>query len=251
MKASVVLNSTTAKRLIAQGVAAHPLVVAALTGRTVVVTMGTTNGYIASELLGDPIDQGAFAAGVIDDRWNINARLGEATDLVLNDGTQIPFDEKTVLGSLTAGDVIIKGGNALDPFGTVGVLLAAATGGTVGRYVPTAIARGVDVLIPISVAKSVHTSIADLSLEMGSSKLGLSMGLPCGMYPLIGQVISEIEALKLLFDVRATHVCSSGIGEGQGSVSLLIEGEEESVRAAFERVQQLAELPEIPVEGRR
>ena len=251
MKASVVLNSTTAKRLIAQGVAAHPLVVAALTGRTVVVTMGTTNGYVASELLGDPIDQGAFAAGVIDDRWNINARLGEATDLVLNDGTQIPFDEKTVLGALTAGDVIIKGGNALDPFGTVGVLLAAATGGTVGRYVPTAIARGVDVLIPISVAKSVHTSIADLSLEMGSRKLGLSMGLPCGMYPLIGQVISEIEALKLLFDVRATHVCSSGIGEGQGSVSLLIEGEEESVRAAFERVQQLAELPEIPVEGRR
>ncbi len=251
MKASVVLNSTTAKRLIAQGVAAYPIVAQAMRGGTVVVTLGTTNGYVASELLGDPIDQGAFAAGVIDDRWNINARLGEATDLVLKDGAQIPFNEKTVLDNLTAGDVVIKGGNALDPFGTVGVLLAAATGGTVGRYVPTAIARGVDIVIPISVAKSIHTPIADLALDLGSRKLELAMGLPCGMYPLTGHVVSEIDALRLLFEVRATHVCSNGIGMGRGSVSLLIEGEEESVRAAFERVQQLSELPEIPVEGRR
>ncbi len=251
MKASLVLNPSTAKRLIAQGVAAHPIVAQAMRGGTVVVTLGTTNGYVASELLGDTIDQGAFAAGVIDDRWNVNARLGEATDLVLKDGVQIPFDEKDVLGNLTAGDVVIKGGNALDPFGTVGVLLAAATGGTVGRYVPTAIARGVDIVIPISVAKSVHTSIADLTLDLGSRRLELAMGLPCGMYPLTGHVVSEIDALELLFEVRATHICSSGIGAGRGSVSLLIEGEEESVHAAFERVQQLSKLPEIPVEGRR
>ena len=251
MKASVVLNSTTAKRLIAQGVAAHPLVSAALSQGTIIVTLGTTNGYVASELLGTSIDHGAFAAGVIDDRWNINARLGEATDLVLKDGQQIPFDETAVLGTLTAGDVVIKGGNALDPFGTVGVLMAAATGGTVGRYVPTAQARGVDIVIPISLAKSIHTSIADLTLEMGSRKVTLAMGIPCGMYPLAGYVVTEIEAFALLFDVHATHVCSSGIGGGLGSVSLLIEGEEANVRAAFERVQQLAELPEIPVEGRR
>jgi len=251
MKASVVLNPSTAKRLIAQGVSAHPIVAQAMRRGTVVVTLGTTNGYVASELLGDPIDQGAFAAGVIDDRWNINARLGEATDLVLKDGVQIPFDETAVLDNLTAGDVVIKGGNALDPFGTVGVLLAAATGGTVGRYVPTAIARGIDIVIPISVAKSIHTPIADLALDLGSRKLELAMGLPCGMYPLTGHVVSEIDALRLLFEVRATHVCSNGIGMGRGSVSLLIEGEEEGARAAFERVQQLSELPEIPVEGRR
>ena len=105
MKASVVLNATTAKRLIAQGVAAHPLVKSALDEGTVIVTLGTTNGYVASEL-GARIDQGAFAAGVIDDRWNINARIGEATDLTLKNGQQVPYDEKPVLEALTAGDVV-------------------------------------------------------------------------------------------------------------------------------------------------
>lgn len=251
MKASVVLNSTTAKRLIAQGVAAHPIVANAMASGTVIVTLGTTNGYVASELVGETIDQGAFAAGVIDDRWNINARLGEASDLVIKDGKQIPFDEKPVLTSLTAGDVIIKGGNALDPFGMVGVLLAAATGGTVGRYVPTAMARGVDIVIPISLAKSIHTPITELTQTMGSRKMDLTMGLPCGMYPLTGHVVTEIEALELLFDVKATHACSGGIGVGQGSVSLIIEGHDEQVQAAFDRVKQLSELPEIPVEGRQ
>ena len=106
-------------------------------------------------------------------------------------------------------------------------------------------------MIPISLSKSIHTFIADLTLEMGSRKVELAMGIPCGMYPLSGYVVTEIEALALLFDVHATHVCSSGIGTGLGSVSLLLEGDEASVRAAFDRVQQLSELPEIPVEGRR
>jgi hypothetical protein len=251
MRASVVLPPSAAKRLIAQGVAVHPLVVAALAEGTVVVTLGTTNGYVASELLERPIDQAAFAAGVIDDRWNVNARLGEAADVVIRNGQQIPFDEESLLHDLSAGDVVIKGGNALDPFGTVGVLMASPTGGTVGRFVASALSRGADIVIPISVAKSIHASIPDVALDMGSRRLTLAMGLPCGMYPLVGHVVSEVEALHLLFDVRATHVCSGGIGAGKGSVSLLIEGEDAAVRAAFDRVQELSAWPEIAVEGRR
>lgn len=251
MKASVVLNPTTAKRLIAQGVAVHPLVSAALRQGTVIVTQGTTNGYVAAALSNTAIDQGAFAAGLIDAQWNVNARLGEATDLVLKIGQRIPFQEDTVLEALTAGDVIIKGGNAIDPFGTVGVLMAAPNGGTAGRYVPTAQARGVNIIIPISIAKSIHASIADLSMEMGSRRIDLAMGLACGMYPLVGHLVTEIEALAMLFDVQATHVCSGGIGAGTGSVSLLIEGKETAVRSAFTRIEELSLLSEIPVEGRR
>jgi hypothetical protein len=251
MKAYSVLKPSSSKRLIAKGVASVPIVREALARGTIVVTLGTTNAYVAEELLRRPIDRGAFAAGVIDDRWNLSARLGETTDLVLVQGEAVSLDSERLLKSLGSGDILIKGGNAIDPWGVVGVLLGASTGGTVGRYVPTALARGVKVVIPISVAKAVHTAIRDLSIELGSRRLALGDGLPCGMFPLTGQVVSEIEALESLFGVRALHVASGGVGPGRGSVSLLIEGEERDVRAAYALLHSLKNEPDENVEGRR
>jgi len=65
MKACVVLNENMSKRLIAKGVVAMPLVKNALAKGTVVITLGTTNAIVAEEILGRPIDRGAFAAGFI------------------------------------------------------------------------------------------------------------------------------------------------------------------------------------------
>jgi len=251
MKAYAVLRPAAAKRLIAKGVKARPSVKRALKEGTIVVTLGTTNGYVAEELLGGPIDRGAFAAGLIEDRWNINARLGEEGEVIMVKGKRVKLDTDELLDSLTAGDVIIKGGNALDPFGTVGVLMGAENGGTVGRYVPLALARGVKIVIPISVGKSIHTPISELAMKLGTRRLDLGDGLPCGMFPLVGEVITEIEALESMFDVRATHIASGGIGEGLGSVSLLIEGEKEDVSAAYGLICSLAGEREPPLEGRR
>jgi hypothetical protein len=250
MKGSAVLCPHAAKRLIARGVAAHPLVAHAIAEGTVVVTLGTTNAYVADELLGETIDHGAFAAGVIDDRWNINARISEAKAIVIQGGRQVEIEAEELLASLGPDDVIIKGGNALDPFGTVGVLMASPTGGTVGRYVAPALARGVPIVVPISVGKSIHASIADLALQMGSQRIELAAGLPSGIYPLIGHVVSEIEALNLLYDVDATHVASGGIGLGAGSVSLLLEGEADAVREAFAFIESLRGEEEPIVQGR-
>ncbi len=251
MKASAVLAPHAAKRLIARGVAAHPLVTHAMTEGTVVIALGTTNAYVADELLRETIDHGAFAAGVIDRCWNINARIGEAKELVLQGGKSVDVEADKLLASLGPSDVIIKGGNALDPFGTVGVLMASPTGGTVGRYVASALARGVGIVIPISVGKSIHTSIVDLSLQMGSKRTELSTGLASGIYPLAGHVVSEIEALDLLYEIEATHVASGGIGKGTGSVSLLMEGEANAVRDAFSFIESLASEEEPTVQGRQ
>ena len=250
MKAHVVLAPAASKRLIAKGVKAHPVVQQALEGGTVIVTLGTTNAFVAAELSGESIDHGAFAAGLIDDRWNINARVAEAREFVLKEGERVSIESTDLLASLGEGDVIIKGGNALDPFGTAGVLMAAPTGGSVGRYVPTALARGVDIVIPISVAKSVHASITDLSLELGSRRMSFGDGLPCGMYPLVGHLVTEIEALDILFSVRAAHVASGGVGSGVGSVSLILEGEEDDVRAAYSLLQTMKGETAPTVQGR-
>lgn len=250
MNASIVLLPGAAKRLIAKGVAALPLVRHAMERGRIVVTLGTTNAYVAEELLGRPIDRTAYAAGFVGAEWNINSRLGETAELVLEKGVPVEWEPETVLASLKAEDVVIKGGNALDPWGTVGVLLGSAGGGTVGRYAAPAYARGVHLVLPVSLAKSVHTSIADLALKMGSGKAGLRMGLSCGLFPLHGHVVTELEAIRLLCGAEAYHVASGGVGAGTGSVSLVLDGSEEDVRRGFDVIQSIADEPDIQLEGR-
>jgi hypothetical protein len=59
-RAIVVLPPGAARRLIARGVARLPSVQRALRDGLVVVTLGTTNAYVAEELLGAPL-RGAVA----------------------------------------------------------------------------------------------------------------------------------------------------------------------------------------------
>ncbi|MEA1870792.1 MAG: hypothetical protein U9N00_01155, partial [Candidatus Bipolaricaulota bacterium] len=133
--------------------------------------------------------------------------------------------------------------------GVVGVLTGAASGGTVGRYLPLALARGVDVVIPIGLAKTIHSSITDLARELGSGKVDRCMGIPCGIFPLVGRVITEIDALETLFPVEVTQVANGGVGRGVGSISLLITGEEAAVEKSFDLVSSLQGEPGIVLEG--
>jgi hypothetical protein len=250
MKACVVLTPNRSKRLIAQGVVALPQIQSALASGTIVITLGTTNAYVAEALLHRPVDHGAFAAGFIDDRYNVNARVGEAREIVLRQGEPVEVEPATLLDSLRAGDVLVKGANALDPWGTAGVLMGSKTGGTVGRYVIAALSRGVDLVIPVGLSKTIHTPITELARELGSGRIELSMGLSCGMAPLVGRVVTEIDALEALFPVTVTQVTNGGVGPGEGAVSLLIAGEDDAVRGAFERVTGLPDEPEDGLTGR-
>lgn len=249
MRACVVLRPSASKRLIAKGVAALPVVKRALESGTVVITLGTTNAFVAEELLGSPIDRDVFAAGFIDNRWNLNARIAEAKEVVLRNGKPVEITNQEVIDSLGAGDVVIKGGNALDPWGMVGVLLGAASGGTVGRYLGPALARGVEIVIPIGLEKAIHASVTDLATELGSGRIDLCAGLPAGMHPLVGRVVTEIDALETLFGVEATQIAAGGVGRGAGSVSLLIKGEDKDVKAAFELVGTLVDETDPQLRG--
>lgn len=64
-RALVVLPPGAARRLIARGVARLPEVERAREGGLIVVTLGTTNAYVAEELLGKPIERERFCAGYI------------------------------------------------------------------------------------------------------------------------------------------------------------------------------------------
>ena len=239
-KAVVVLHQGAAKRLIARGVAALPQVRRALEAGLVVVTLGTTNAYVAEELLGAPVDKAAHCAGYIGRELSVVPAERRGRELVLDRGRPVDLPPEEVLNRLKAGDVVIKGGNVLDPQGMVGVFMAAGSGGTVGRYVAPALARGVELVIPISRLKSAHTSVPELSRALGIGRLDHAAGLPVGLFPLVGTVVTETEAVELLYGVEARHLASGGVGPGEGAVTLLLSGEEERLSRAFQELSRLA-----------
>ena len=238
-KAVVVLPPAAAKRLIARGVAALPCVRRALEEGLVVVTLGTTNAYVAEELLGRSVDKAVHCAGYIGRELAVVPAERRGRELVLERGRPVELSPEEVLARLKAGDVIIKGGNVLDPDGVCGVFMASGTGGTVGRYAAAALARGVEIVIPISRIKSIHRRVADLARKLGAQRVRAT-GLPVGLYPLVGTVVTETEAASLLYGVEATHIASGGVGAGEAAVVLLLSGEEEKVDRAFREIEALA-----------
>lgn len=248
-RAITVLPPGAARRLIARGVVRLPAVQRALQEGLVVVTLGTTNAYVAEELLGRPIERARFCAGYIGEGLGWLPAEQQGKLLVLRRGEPVDLSPDEAGAELKAGDVLVKGANVLDPSGVCGVFMASPAGGTVGKFLAPALARGVEVVIPISCTKSVHGFVAELAPKVGIGKVDDSTGSPVGLFPLVGTVCTELEAVALLYGVQAYHLASGGVGPGTGAVTLLLVGEETGVRRAFEELSSLARSEPPPRVG--
>jgi hypothetical protein len=92
-------------------------------------------------------------------------------------------------------------------------------------------------------------SVKDAVKYTGAKTLDYSFGADFGMYCLTNAVVvTEIQALKILFDVEAKHVASGGVGGCEGAVVLIFFGNETNVRAAISLLESIK--GERPVAGR-
>lgn len=143
-----------------------------------------------------------------------------------------------IIKDMKRGDVFIKGANAVDCRRlTAGIYLGHDTGGTIGAALGTIAARGIRLVIPVGLEKLVGSSIEDLSVEMQSAMYGDDQHV--GYIAVHGEIITEIEALDILFGVTAEHMGSGGVGGAEGSVHLLISGDKDKVSKAMWYVRQI------------
>jgi hypothetical protein len=137
------------------------------------------------------------------------------------------------------GDVYIKGANALDYIGQMaGVLIGSPTGGTVGAVIGNVIGKQITLIIPIGLEKLVYEDIYELHrLTMNQDYDGPKM------WPINGVIITEIEAIGLLFGVDATLLAAGGIAGAEGSVRLLIDGVDGDVESALKDIKEIKGEP--------
>ncbi|MEW6232560.1 MAG: hypothetical protein AB1566_09655 [Chloroflexota bacterium] len=246
------LTPAASKRLIARAVAALPEVQRARREGRIVIANGITNAFVAEEMLGRPVPKYNYAAGYVGHgQLSETAAEERLSPYVLLRGEPVDVPAKEFIKEFEAGDVFIKGGNAIDPQGHVGILMGDDRGGTIGMALGTVTARGAHLIMPVGLEKMVP-SVIEAARMCGINRLSYALGKRVGLMPVTtGRAITEIQALALLCGVTATHVASGGIGGCEGSVVLVVEGSAEQVRRAFELVEAIKDEPSVPAHSQR
>ena len=245
-KILIALTPSESKRVIAKGVKNLEEVQRALKQGTIIIGLGTTNAYVADEILSElseanKIDKQKYAAGVITDKGTcVVTKEEREKDVIIKNGVVRREESiENAIEELSAEDVFIKGANALDAYGNAGILLAHTAGGTIGSAIGTVMARGVNFIIPVGIEKMIPYSITEAAKRVGKGRFYKSVGMPVGLIPVYGTVITEIEALILLGAEDAFTIGAGGVAGGEGSVVICAEGSAESMEDLMRVITQI------------
>lgn len=245
VQAQVVLTVAESKRLIAKAVAQMPIVRDALNNGMVIVAKGTTNTYVAEELLGETIAHGAYVYGRTypTKGGKILEPAESVAEVVLIKGElqrDLPLAE--AVQQLKPGDVVIKGANALDYQNrTAGVLIGSSSGGTSGKIMPYVVGSKVHLVIPVGLEKQVCGNVVDIANMMREPVESLN-DIP-SMFLLTGHIMTEIEAVESLAGVAVFQAAAGGIGGAEGAVRLVCRGTKKQVENALKLVEQIQGEP--------
>jgi len=241
------------KRLIAKTLAKHPAIVKALKNGTLVIVAGTTNGYVAEEILrthkitGD-FSRKHFFRGItlpptkkVTAEGRVSNESGFPGDVVITKG--IWEKGKTiadVVDELKEGDVILKGANALDlKHRQAAILIGHPKGGTIGLALQAVVGRRVKLIIPVGLEKRVDNDLTALAQKLNAPSA-------CGyrLLPVSGEVFTELDALAALTGAEVELIAAGGVCGAEGSCWVSVIGNEDQEEFAEQVLASLAE--ELP-----
>lgn len=253
MRALFVLTPAESKRLIGKAVASLPEVKHAQKNDRLLISHGSTNVYVAEEVLGkkkiaELFDRNTYLSGLLVRGMLCTTLANEKGPILLmKQGELVPPADTMadMLRDFGRDSVFIKGASAVDAKGRAGVFMAHPEGGTIGWAIGTILARGIRLIAPVGLEKMV-ASVEKAVLSCGQQTLDYCQGLKVGMMPLTGaKVITEIEALKILAGIESIHVASGGTSGAEGAVVLVSEGEKAEVEAAIRIVESVKGEPAL------
>jgi hypothetical protein len=243
-------NLTTAacKRLIAKGMAQHPDILRVLKKGTLVIIAGSTNGYVAEEILAsldqlDGFSRVGFRRGVTM-APGAKPRKAEYTgDVVITDGVwQKGVDVFDAADNLVTGDVVLKGANAFDAYGQAAVQIGHPVGGTALAVTPKIIGSRVQLIIPVGLEKRVLEDVVDLARRTNA----LDAEGP-RLFVLPGEVFTELDAIRLLTGADPCLLAAGGIYGAEGASWLGVSGSAQQVDEAAVLIKSVAKEPPCEV----
>lgn len=246
------MTPAAGKRLIAKAMAEYSVITDVLESGTLVIIAGTTNGYIAEEILSKINQNENFSrkrffrgivlppGGPVTSSGRIKDESKFPGDIVIKDGIwqkgKTIFD---VVDDLKEGDIILKGVNALNhPESQAGIYIGDPYGGTIGASIQAVVGRRVRLILPAGLEKRIYGDLNDLARKLnvpGSSG-------PC-LLPVAGEIITEIEAISILTGAKVELVAGGGVSGAEGSIWLSVTGTHEVIELTQKLLNKVIREP--------
>lgn len=246
------ITPAAGKRLIAKAMVDYTPVKEALQRGTVVIIAGTTNGYVAEEILSsigqlEGFSRKKFFRGIV-----LPPSKPRKEDGRLLDESEFPGDVVIVNGvwkkgltifdvvdDLKEGDIIFKGANALESsHKKAAIYIGHPQGGTIGVSIQAVVGRRVRLILPVGLEKRVNTDLDKLALKLNSP----GAHGPC-LLPVVGEVFTEIEAISSLTGAEAEIVAAGGVAGAEGSIWLSVIGSDKEVERAARIIKTISKEP--------
>jgi hypothetical protein len=246
------LTPAAGKRLIAGALAQHLMTTPAVRSGTIVIIAGTTNGYLAEELLNllgqsEGFSRRRFFRGItlpptkpLKETGRLPDEEKFPGDVVISNGVWRKgltiFD---VVDELKDGDIVIKGANALDlEHRKAAILIGDSKAGTIGAAWLAVVGRRVRLILPVGLEKRVPGDLDQLAMRLnapGASGVRL--------FPVSGEIITEIDALEMLTGMNFELAAAGGVAGAEGAIWLLGSGSPEQELSVQNLIRPLAGEP--------
>lgn len=238
------VTTAMGKRLIGKAMTLHPDIQAVLEQGTLVIIAGTTNGYVAEEVLktlgqAEGFSRQGFRRGMTVAPGTQAPEIAFPGDVVIRDGEwqkgQTIFD---VADDLRVGDVVLKGGNAFDARGQAAVHVGHPQGGTILAATAAVVGRRVQLIVPIGLEKRVFEDVNILARRCGAPDAKGPR-----LFPMPGEIFTELDAIGLLTGAETCLLAAGGIYGAEGAAWLGISGTAEQIQAAGVLIEAVAGEP--------
>lgn len=247
-----VLSPAAGKRIIAKSLLHISSISEALENRTVVIIAGTTNGYVAEEFLNrigqsEGFNRNRFFRGItlppsypVKDTGRIGDENQFPGDVVIANGKwergKTIFD---VADSLKKGDVIIKGANAVNlEMMQAAIYIGHPAAGTISPTLQAVAGRRVELFLPVGLEKRIYGNINDIARKLNSPNASGPRFMPVS-----GNIVTEIEAVKILTGAGAELVAGGGVCGAEGSIWIAVSGADEQLDNASAILKEANQEP--------
>lgn len=240
------LTVSEGKRLIAKGIAANKDVRERLQHGMVIITLGTTNTYIAEELAGLEAPRGSFVTGRIfpTGKEDFAKDLKRRSEIVLVNGQISDLSYLEALERMTEKDIVLKGANMLNyAKRQAAVCIGAPDGGTTAKlrkYTDRGKGRWI---VPIGLEKETTQDLFEMQRMVNGSPNRAKGTVRLNVTQ--GNVYTEIEAIREFADIDVFVTAKGGVDGAEGGVSLILCGSEEEVQKALDVIRQVIGEPEF------